>query len=494
MKNNISKFIQQHKRIILSLIIIFLITLIFPFSGDDWQWKFQNWQTIKEFPINEYLNGRYLGNILVVIMTKNSILRGLFMSIVLTTIGEIITRKTKVGLPFIWAIILCIPLVVFRQSIPWTSGFTNYVISTLFLLLDIITAEKLYNNEYHFPKVIASCFLFYASCLFIENLTIFLILATITLNIIYFCQNKKVNKALLLIFASTLLGALTMFIHPAYFKVLNGSDGYRTFGNSIKEIIEVMRTNLESVIHRFLIFECLVTMSLITVFMFVYYYKHKNNYKNKKAKIINLLFAYQLIFIVYSFLYHLNIDWQILLRYTVTFNTLISILYCITILVSACLIYSKKDLKDIIPYFIIIIGLTAPLCVVTPIGGRNFFAIYIMEVMLICSLYKKAEIKIDKIIMKASSLVLIVLVTYYISIYGYVYLVNNKRLNYIREQSSLGNTQIKVPYLPYKDYIHGEGNFDSEYYGPIYKIAYNLDPNIDFEFMPYDQWLQEINK
>lgn len=75
MLNNEIKFIKKYKRILISLIVIFLITLIFPFSGDDWQWKFQNWQTIKEFSINEYLNGRYLGNILVVIMTKNSILR-----------------------------------------------------------------------------------------------------------------------------------------------------------------------------------------------------------------------------------------------------------------------------------------------------------------------------------------------------------------------------------------------------------------------------------
>lgn len=492
MLNNEIKFIKKYKRILISLIVIFLITLIFPFSGDDWQWKFQNWQTIKEFSINEYLNGRYLGNILVVIMTKNSILRGIFMSVTLTAIGEIVTRKTKVGLPFIWAIFLCMPLVVFRQSVPWTSGFTNYVISSLFLLLDIIVAEKLYNNEYKKGQIIASCVLFYASCLFIENLTIFLLVATTILNIIYYIRHKKINISLIFILLSTIFGTLTMFIHPAYFKVIDGTDGYRTYGNNIKKLIETICYNFNSTIHRFVIFDNLAIMILITTFMYIYYFKNKDNYKNKKTLIINLLFVYQILYIIYSLIYHLNLNWRILLNYTEIFNTIISIAYCFVILVCAVLIYPKKEIKEILMYFIIIIGLVAPLCVVTPIGGRNFFAIYILEIMLVCTLYKKAKLNIDKILIKISSLIMLVLVVYYISVYGYVYVVNNRRLNYIKEQSSLGNTQIKVPYLPYKDYIHGEGNFDSEYYAEIYIIAYNLNPALSFDFVSYEQWLQEI--
>ena len=191
---------------------------------------------------------------------------------------------------------------------------------------------------------------------------------------------------------------------------------------------------------------------------------------------------------MYSLVFHLNPDWHIMLSYTGMFNTLISIIYCIIILVSTCLIYNKNDLKDLLINYISIIALVAPLCVVTPVGGRNFFAIYILEVILVCNLYQLADIKNLKMVSNISKLTLLVLVVYYVSIYGYIRYVDVQRMNYIKEQNNLGMTEIDVPYLPYKEYIHGEGNFEDEYYGEIYKMAYNLNYNIKFNFMPYDTW------
>lgn len=482
------KLIKNNKRIIITFILVFIISLLFPFSGDDWQWKFQGLDTIKNFYANEYLNGRYLGNIFIVIMSKNSIIRGLFTAGILTAIVEIISKKTKTEYSFIWCIILFMPLVIFRQTIPWASGFTNYVISALFLLIDIEILKKTYSNKYSITKIIFSSFLFYASCLFIENQTVCLLLALFVLNIMYFIKNKAINKSMIILFVSTILGAITMFYHPAYFKVIDGTDGYRTFASSITGILSTISTNLETTIHRFLIFESLVIMILISLLMFIYYLKNKGKYAEKRKIILNLLFIYQFLYIVYSLVFHLNPDWHIMLSYTGMFNTLISIIYCIIILVSTCLIYNKNDLKDLLINYISIIALVAPLCVVTPVGGRNFFAIYILEVILVCNLYQLADIKNLKMVSNISKLTLLVLVVYYVSIYGYIHYVDVQRMNYIKEQNNLGMTEIDVPYLPYKEYIHGEGNFEDEYYGEIYKMAYNLNYNIKFNFMPYDTW------
>ena len=487
-----TKLIKKNKSIIITFILVFVISLLFPFSGDDWQWKFQGWDTIKSFYANEYLNGRYLGNIFIVIMSKNSIIRGLFIAGILTAIVEIISRKTKTEYSFIWSIILLMPLVIFRQTIPWASGFTNYVISTLFLLIDIEILKKAYSNKFSISKIIFSSFLFYASCLFIENQTICLVLALFILNIMYFIKNKAINKSLIVLFFSTILGTITMFYHPAYFKVIDGTDGYRTFANGITGIFITVSTNLETTIHRFLIFESLAIMILITLLMFIYYFKNNGKYIERRKTILNLLFIYQFLYIMYSLIYHLNPDWRILLSYTSIFNTLISLIYCIVILISTCLIYRKKDLKELLINYISIIALVAPLCVVTPVGGRNFFAIYIIEVILVCNLYQLAEIKNLKVISNISKLTLLVLVTYYVSIYGYIHYVDVQRINYIKEQSNLGKTEIDVPYLPYKEYIHGEGNFAYEYYGQIYKIAYNLNYDIKFNFMSYDTWKYQL--
>ena len=66
-------------------VALFCLCLLFPASGDDWYWgssygidllnsKFQN------------LNGRYAGNLLVIILTRSDILRSLTISMLLCLI------------------------------------------------------------------------------------------------------------------------------------------------------------------------------------------------------------------------------------------------------------------------------------------------------------------------------------------------------------------------------------------------------------------------
>lgn len=485
------EFINKNKRIIISLIIIFAISLVFPFSGDDWLWKTQTLQTIKNFATDPILNGRYLGNTVIILMAENRILRGLFMSIVLTFIVEIIARESKSKITFIWAIILCMPIVIFRESIPWASGFANYAISTLFLLIDIYLIRKIYDNKYSMLKILGSSVIFYASCLFVENITVFLMIAIIILNIMYIINNKRINKGLLFTFVGTLLGFLTMFMHPVYSNIADGADTYRSFGSGISGIINCITNNFSSIIYKHMIFDSIIIMILVTGLMLIYYIK--NNRKLKRP-IVNLLFVYQILFISYAIIYHWSINWQILLSYTEYFNTIISIIYCFVLIATACLIYKKQEKKIILPYFIVIIGIIAPLCVVTPIGGRNFFSVYILETLIVCNLYKFANLKYDDIINKISTIVLLVLVTYFLSIYAYVYRIEDRRLNYIKEQSSLGNKVIKVPDLPYGAYIHTYGNFKSDYLSTVYKLSHGLDKDINFIYLPYDQWVIEIKK
>ena len=134
------QLIKKYKWEIISFCLVFLITCLFPYSGDDFSWMSINFDStlLEKLMYDSSINGRYLGNFLAILMCKNIIARGIIMSLTLTAIVYLLHRETKFSRIFIWLMFLLMPLEIFRQVIPWTSGFTNYVISTLFLLIDNI--------------------------------------------------------------------------------------------------------------------------------------------------------------------------------------------------------------------------------------------------------------------------------------------------------------------------------------------------------------------
>ena len=164
--------LKKYKWEIFSIIVIFFITMLFPYSGDDLSWGVNslNNQLLHTLVSSTSLNGRYLGNIFVVIMCQNQILRGIIIAIVLTLIVYFISKETKTSKLIIWILILMMPLEMFRQTIPWSSGFTNYVISTLFLLGILITIRNLFYQKTRKTLLsLLGIIMVYCGCFFIEN-------------------------------------------------------------------------------------------------------------------------------------------------------------------------------------------------------------------------------------------------------------------------------------------------------------------------------------
>ena len=181
-------------RIFIIFTIILLLCLLFPYSGDDIAWGLNSLSvdTVKTFSRDLSLNGRYLGNILTIIITKNMVLKSLLISLTLSTIILIIHHIFKIKYRYILFFLLIMPINMLKQSIVWASGFANYGFSTLFLLLTIILVQKMW----HVNKLnIKSLILFIVSifsCLFVENLTVFMVLLFLSLNIIYYIKNHKI--------------------------------------------------------------------------------------------------------------------------------------------------------------------------------------------------------------------------------------------------------------------------------------------------------------
>ena len=163
-------------------------------------------------------------------------------------------------------------------------------------------------------------------------------------------------------------------------------------------------------------------------------------------------------------------------------------LFLISIFISLLIIFKNtKIYKPIIIILCTIIGLVSPLFIVTPIGPRNFFMIYVLEIILSLLIYQELEIKFNY---KPYLIIIITIISiFYTSVYARISKVYYERENYILEKSKTAD-YIKVPYLPYSNYVW-VGNFANEYYSNLYKSILKINPDIEFEFVSYNEWEKE---
>lgn len=490
------QLIKKYKWEIISFCLVFLITCLFPYSGDDFSWMSINFDStlLEKLMYDSSINGRYLGNFLAILMCKNIIARGIIMSLTLTAIVYLLHRETKFSRIFIWLMFLLMPLEIFRQVIPWTSGFTNYVISTLFLLIILILLNKIYYKK-SVLLTILSIIVIFLGTFFIENLSVFLIIATFILNVLYIIKNKKVNVGLILTLVGSILGTLLMLSHPAYQNVVDGVDGYRSFANGITGIIVNSYENFSGTIYRYTAFENIFLIITLVTLLFVYYKKNKSDYKNKKRKFLNITFIYSYTYIIYIIIANFNKDWKILLNYTSAFESLITIVFLILLLINIMILFHKsKNFKKIITVIMTIILLIAPLLIVNPIGARNFFMIYTLEILLIIYIFKETEIKITKQIKYLGGLTLLIACVYYISIYSVILKVSLERDEYIKNMSENTNeVYLNVPRLPYENYVWTP-DFNGIYLSNVYKNSKKIRPEIQFNFIDYTSWKNMENQ
>ena len=148
MKNMINKI--KTNPLPFAYFVIFVVLLIlcslFPYTGDDWAWgsalgieRLKTW-------FDNY-SGRYVGNLIVLALTRSKILKTVVMSGTVTGIIVLINNITKKQRGAVWIITLLLvfmPVGLLKQSIVWTSGFANYATSIFFILLYVYYSCGIY--------------------------------------------------------------------------------------------------------------------------------------------------------------------------------------------------------------------------------------------------------------------------------------------------------------------------------------------------------------
>ena len=475
----ITTVLKKHINIISIFLISFLLFLLFPYTGDDLSWKFNtlSLSLIKQFSQDLSLNGRYMGNIFSVILAQSIIIKSLLSSIVVTSIIFIIHKFIKVKYIYIILLLLLMPLDIFKESIVWMSGFANYVISTLFLLIFFILFQKNWSKKKFSCLSLISFIIILLSSLFIENVTIFLLLYMLVANIIYYIKHKQININLVISLIGAIIGFLIMFLHPTYLNIFRGNDGYRNIKDN-DGLINRIIGNYALVFKKYII----EYSSIIFIFIM---YTIKKNYKDNKNRITNIYFKYSYIYLPYTLILRLT-ALESKISYLIYLNIILSVLFIIGFIFLLYKLY-KQD-KNVINILIAIIGLIAPLFIVTPVGPRNMFMIYILEIILAVIIYNNSKIKYLDKYNKYVIYIVIAILFYYINIYSAISYYYYKRSNYINNINVCQNELILYK-MPLGEYLHSpETLYSNNYY---LKNKYHISENTIITYIDYADFMKE---
>lgn len=482
---------------------LYLLCSQFPYSGDDWAWgcdigieRLKGWF--------EGYNGRYLGNLLVLALTRSVILRNIVMSAVLFGIMYLSYRIVNKNRLYIFllvvALFITIPRYVFRQSIVWTAGFSNYVPSIMFSLIFILTVKNIFEEEkpsYKNALIPLMFFIGLAGGLFVEHITIYNVGVAVIVILFAFIKYKKIFFTHVSFLIGTLVSAVIMFSNSSYGIISSNNDEYRTMALSIGKIARQAYEN-SKVIYKEMVFNnillnvflCIAVVSLGLTFL------KKNNSSRLNKAFLYCALILNIAYVVYTILLTVYPYWCITLDVPGVmpkFNIAFTAMYLITLAIIPilCIRDVNRLAKLLLPLISVAI-MAVPLLIVTPIGSRCFFPTYVMFTVfgaeIINYVMPEGKNASKSIVCVVISSIILIGGIYYGCIYHTIHKYDVKRIDYMNEQIEDGNKIIKMSILPYPDYVWaGTPENDTEIWAVRMKKFYGVDENTEFEYISFNE-------
>ncbi|MEB8093518.1 MULTISPECIES: DUF6056 family protein [Mammaliicoccus] len=464
--------------IYLSIFAFFLLlSSLTPLTGDDWTWK--SYIGIKRLEsFFENYNGRYISNILELIFVRFTFVRILAMAIGSTLLiyymYKISTiKKNPIFMLYILVLVLLMPLSVFKQTLGWTAGYVNYVISVVIMLSFIRLYTKETLTKLNFLKIIFYFLFSIIAMLVVEHVTLYLLFISFLINTFYYVKNKKLNGLYFVILIGHLIGSLIMFTNEAYISSITGKNDYQKLNNHDNIFTSAIKVfNDEMTLYFFThngLLLSLLTILLITITKLV----------NKNKKVNVLICSVFIISIIVSIFFnqfkYIN-SLNNVIPSTLLICSLISLTIFIVINFKGTLYYNR-----LLFYVFSMIILTLPFLVISPYGGRCTFASLIFFVMIIIdmsqfilNILETKDIHMNMYIQKyVNTSIIILIVLLYIIPLSFNKYTEISRDNYLNNLDNYDKV-IKIDQIPFKSYHHMPDPVEGIYMTKFYKTLHGV--------------------
>ena len=247
-----------------------------PYGLDDWRWGipagFEDFVTGSQ-------NGRYLGNLFEVIVTRSGFLKVLLiatMATMLPLLSVILVhsmvrpsesepkpkfepdeQKFLVGMLLSATLMyLAVPREVWRQTFGWIAGFSNFGFSGVLLLLDQKYLFEAQSSEQAAPLriLVLSALTAFCASLILENLTVYLAAVTLLSSFFYIIHNRRCNARHLALLLGCLAGTALMFGGSIYGTLFSTGRAWNDMRSLTVNLHDGVWTNLRILHARFVYF------------------------------------------------------------------------------------------------------------------------------------------------------------------------------------------------------------------------------------------------
>ena len=490
---------KQYKQIYgyaILILTLFLLCFLFPYSGDDWAWGSQIGLERLKACFASY-NGRYLGNLIVIALTRSNLLKAFAMCLCIGGMIVLLNKITKnqaFGLGIILVCLVFMPVDLLKQAIVWTSGFSNYAVSIFLTLVYVYYIRNLYiqkpQNAY-LPTLLLAV-LGFGNALILEHLTIYNVVLGIYVIVYTHIKYKKIFMQHMAYLTGAVVGTVIMFSNSAYRNIATGNDSYRTISTNTSMILRIFENFKKIVVQGFLVNA--VLLGLLMMVCLILWMENKDKLSGKVKMIGWLSIFMNVLYTIASFLLNitnqLNVYWEqpfilLLLEMAATVLYIISFVVLIVILP----FHSSEKIKLL--FILLSTGcLMAPLLVVTPVTQRCFFGSYIMLIYFLLELssnvsdtQKKRLVDFRNVFMTFA----IIGTLYLFYIYSTIAKSNHERIIHaIEDSEKAGNgATIEIRQLPYKNYVECS-DVEEEPWSTRFKLFYGIHKKIQIKMIPYE--------
>lgn len=486
---------MKNKKIVWYIALIFLFSLIFslliPFGGDDWGNYLQKGSSVLEkinTAISYYFTfeGRFFSRLFLFFLMPHKVLlcvvKSALMSLLFYLMYKVLKAEDKY-LPLILMGILFVDFQTYAQVYVWNTGFITYFFPIVFLFILIFIGQKQIDGElrFRFLNVLFIVLTFILS-MFVENVTVGIIIVCLLNIVYYYLKNKKINILMLLCLIASVIGFCLMYFSP-------GTQA-RAASNTDFEALSVIGKfiyNIPNLVKYTYIKNSFLTGLLMIVSSVIV----KRNIKNNFIKVLLLI----LIIIPAGLTMSINALSpffeipDILLKVLNSENVYIELYWIVFTLAFIFIIVRYSYVNNVILFFLILAILSAGAMMFSPVwGGRTACLTSYMLLMVLFLIIFKLDFKIFdnfkfNIFMNVTCALFMVSFTVY-SIY--IYNLNNERVKYINYQLENGAEQIEIIVLPgyYTWNLNTWGSTGDFAYA--FKKAYGIDRDAELIYVYKD--------
>lgn len=449
-------------------------------TGDDWYFEHIEFSNVKEFisaVINLYNgeNGRVFGNISSLILSKMYVVREfiktliVFLSVVF--INKLIFIKDKeitTGHGFTMVLIILslyiMPNEMYRETYNWMSGFFNYVPTSLLTLIYLyIIRNHFYGKEIKDSafSVIASLIIGFASCLYLENLSIYIVFISVVMLVWYFVEHKKISWTMAAYSAFSVVGTFIMLMSPVYRGISsNGEDWYRKAAVTKDSVEIIFAENYCEIVSDLFKDNLLIIIAISLFALFVIF---KNKKRSSALKYITAFFVCIGALYCYASKNMIPISPDI---ESVDFwvDLVMWVLYALSLILVFALFTEDKYAARFGVFSVISIPVSiGPLLFVQPIGPRCFYFPYVFLLCIMFLLITQA-IDLDNLDTSKKQMFRFAIVFFALGLFIFYFRINYEnsraqtaRIQYSAQQVYAGEKEITVSKLPYPDFAHDPG-------------------------------------